>query len=167
MSLTLIVTIGFVMFFGFLWESRQRYARSRAMLTARMKKLAVVGRAEIGGRPIEHWLRILNDCSSQGLIAAESIVFFYKGQELFFASGTLGCLTPLTNKWGYTTKGLCFVVAVGEAAVTLLSEHGNEFRLITGSAELAAFSIFRLSAFAALIGKEMGDRRRERARKPS
>ena len=167
MSFGLVITITFFMSLGFLWESRQRYARSRARLTAWMKRMAVVGRAEIGGHPVEHWLTKLNRSSPQGLVARDSVVFVLSREELFFVNGTLGCLTPSANKWAYKAKETCFLVGVGEAAVTLLSEHGNEFRLITGSAELAAFSIFRLSAFAALIGKEMGDRRRERARKPS
>jgi hypothetical protein len=84
-----------------------------------------------------------------------------KGQELFFVNGTLGYWTA-TNRCYYKANRLCFVVAIGAAAVRLVSEYRREFRRIAGWDELAAFSIYRLPDFAALVRKERGDRRRSR-----
>jgi hypothetical protein len=158
MSFGLVITIAFVMFLGFLWESRQRYARSRERLTATMKRLAVAGRSEIAGQPVEHWLNVLNQDSPQDLFAVDSAVFIYHGQELFFVNGTIGG-PAAQNRCVYRVRRLCFLVAVGRPAVTLLSQQGQVLRLVSGSAELAAFSIFRLSDFAALIRKERSGRR--------
>jgi hypothetical protein len=157
--------IAFAVVVSFLLTSRRRYALARGRLTARMKTMAEGGRNEIGGQSVEHWLSMLNQDSPQGLVATDSVVFTYKGQDLFFVNGTIGCLTPGGNRWVYKTKEICFLVAVGYAAVGLLSEQRQALRLISGSTELAAFSIFRFLDFAVLLREERRDRRGRRERK--
>jgi hypothetical protein len=48
----------------------------------------------------------------------------------------------------------CLLIAVGQPAVRLLSEDERVFRKITGSTELAAFSIFRWPDFVDMLTAE-------------
>ena len=75
------------------------------------------------------------------------MVLMYKGQEWYFVDGGIAYTTPGRSGWSCNTEKGFFLVAIGQSAVRLLSEQGRIFRLITGSTELAVFSIYRWSQF--------------------
>jgi hypothetical protein len=132
------------------WWWRQILARKRFL--AAIKAMADGGRNEISGQPVEHWLDILNQDATQNIAAMDTMVLTYKGQEFFFVDALLGYVTG--GKSSYQTEKACLLIAVGQPAVRLLSEDECVFRKITGSTELAAFSIFRWSDFAYMLMAE-------------
>ena len=125
-----------------LWR---RGARKRLLAT--VKAMALGGRTEIDGQPVEHWLGVLNRASPYPIIAYETVVLVFKGRELFFLFGAIPYTIPSADHYSYQTENGLFLVAVGQPAVRLLSEHQHVFRHISGSTELAAFSIFRWQEF--------------------
>ena len=133
----------------------QRLARNRFLATIRT--MAEPGRNVIGGQSVEHWLEILNRDTARSLVAIDTLVLMYKGREWFFVNGGIFCRIPETNRVTYRTAKACFLVAVGETAVRLLAEQERVFRRIAGSADLAAFSIFRWPDFVAML---MAEKRR-------
>lgn len=138
----------------FLWFglTAWRHRRSQQRLLAIVEDIAERGGNVVGGHSLEHWLDVLNQDGRQALTASEAFVFKYKGQELYFVDGRLAHLESsyYTNK----VQNLFFLVAVGQSAVTLLSDHEHMLRKIAGSEELAAFSVFRVSRFAAMLSAE-------------
>jgi hypothetical protein len=143
----LVLGILFLVFAVSCW----RGSRARKRLVAIIKAAAVGRRNEIDGRSLEQCLDILNQGATQSLVASDAVVVIYEGREVFFVDGTIGYLAPSTNSWKYTRKNLCFIVAIGRSAVKFLSEQEQVFRMINGSTELAAFSIFRPSEFANVL----------------
>jgi hypothetical protein len=131
---------------------RHRLRRKRLLET--VKEIAEQGRNEVGGRSVEHWLEVLNQDRRQTLTTNESFVFKYKGQELFFVDGQLTDVVPSKYSVSYRMQSLCFLIAVGKPAVWLLSDQEHVFRKLTGSDELAAFSVFRVSKFDAMLSAE-------------
>jgi hypothetical protein len=124
-------------------------------MVATVKAMAERGRNEINGQPVEYWLNILNQDATNAIVATDTMVLTYRGQEFFFVLGGVAYWGPPSNAGcSCSLAKACFLVAVGESAVRLLSDQGQIFRLITGSAELAAYSIFRWSAFANMLTAE-------------
>jgi len=130
-----------------LW--RQFVARRRMLTT--IKSMAETGRNEINGHPVEYWLKILNQDAHQPLIANDTIVLIYQGQEFFFVDGRIAYTIQSRYNWTCNLKEACFLIAIGESAARLLSENEQVFRLIMGSEKLAAYSIFRRSAFTEML----------------
>jgi hypothetical protein len=128
---------------------------ARKRFLAAIKTLAKGGRHEIGGQPVEHWLDILNRGTAQSLVAINTMVLTYKGHKFFFIDGGINYIAQ--GKWSpyyYRRQKTCLLVAVGEPAVRLLSEDERVFHKMTGSTELAAFSIFRWSEFSCMLMAE-------------
>jgi hypothetical protein len=84
------------------------------------------------------------------------MVLTYKGVEFFFVDGAIASLASGVqwDHWYCCFEKGCFLIAVGQSAVKLLSDDGQMFRLIVGSTELAVFSVFRRSAFTEMLIKE-------------
>jgi hypothetical protein len=136
-----------------LWGWWQRIARKR--FVAEVKTMAESDKTEIDGQPVDYWLDILNRDSPPILAAIETMVLTYKGQNYFFVHGTTCYIIyNLKNSTGYSMKS-CFLIAVGEPAVELLFEEQPVFRKITGSTELAAFSIYQWSEFVRMLEMEV------------
>ena len=144
-----IIPLAILLFLA-VWWWWQDLARKR--FVARIKTMAERGRDEIDGQSVNHYLDILNRDTAQALIAIDTIVVMYKGQQLFFVNGTIGYMTACKNPW--RVSKLCFAVAVGQAVVRLLSEQELILRRITGSSELAAFSVRRWSDFVFMLMTE-------------
>jgi hypothetical protein len=134
------------------WLWQQRHARKRFVAT--IKTMAERGRYEINGQPVEYWLNILNQNTTQPLIAIDTMVLTYKGREFFFIDG--GISYTAFGKGGLSChlEKACLLVAVSQSAVNLLANQEQVFRLITGSTELAAFSVFRWSDFTEMLMAE-------------
>ena len=116
--------------------------------------MAEKGPSEINGQSVEHWLNILNKDAPQPLVANDTVVLMYKGREFFFVDGGIAYTVPSKYGWSYRQEEAFFLVAVGQPAVRLLSERQEVFRFRMGSAELAAFSIFRWSDFTEMLMAE-------------
>ena len=127
----------------------QRLARMRFLTDIR--SMDEKGRSEIDGLTAQHWLDILNQDAAHTLVAVDTMVMIFKGREWFFVDGTVGFPRPGATRphWG-TMEGY-FLIAIGKSAVQLLAEHESVFRLVAGSAELAAFSIFQWSEFVEML----------------
>ena len=134
------------------WMWRQGLARKRFVAT--IKTMAMRGRNEINGQPVEYWLNILNQDTTQPVIAIDTMVLMYKGCEFFFVDGGLPYIAFGKGGLSRQLEKACLLIAVGQSAVRLLSEQEQVFRLITGSAELAVFSIYRWSDFTNMLMAE-------------
>jgi hypothetical protein len=152
------IPVGFLLILCFFvaWWWRQRVVRKR--IVEAVKAMAESGRNEISGQPVEYWLNILNQDTTQPIIPTDTMVLIYKGQEYFFIDGGIAYWAQGKCTCSYALQKAFFLVAVGQSAVRLLSQQEQAFRLITGSTELAAFSVFRWSAFAYIVMTEK-DRR--------
>ena len=149
-----IVRIVVFLIFGalMLWLYRQRLARKRFVAT--VKTMAENDQIEIDGQSVEHWLNILNQDENQTLLANDTVVLKYKGREFFFVNGEISYLYyDLKNTSSKRMKS-CFLIAVDRSAVWLLSDQEQVFRLIAGSTDLAAFSIYRWSDFVVALMSE-------------
>jgi hypothetical protein len=147
----LIVFLMFCLWGALSWW--RGFARKRFL--AAIKAMGKGGRHEIGGQPVEHWLDILNRGMAQSLVATSTMVLTYRGHKFFFIDGGINYIAQ--GKWSpYFCRGqkTCLLIAVGEPAVRLLSEDERVFRKITGSTELAAFSVFRWSDFSYMLTAE-------------
>jgi len=111
------------------------------------------GRIKISGQPVEYWLNILNQDTTQPILAIDTMVLMYKGQYFFFVDGGV-CYWTVDKRPSYHLQKAFFLIAVGQSAVRLLSEQEQIFQRIAGSTELAAFSIFRWSDFAYILTAE-------------
>jgi hypothetical protein len=123
-------------------------------MLAKVKALAKHGRDDVCGRPAEHWLNLLNHEASQTIYAYDTFVLAYEGQEFLFVDGGLAYALQNGHGWTCSRERACILIAVGRPAVALLSENARLFRIVTGSTELVAFTIFRSSAFAAALNPE-------------
>jgi hypothetical protein len=132
-----------------IWAWRKSFARKRHL--AAIKSVSEIGQNEIAGQPFEYWLNILNQDRSQPIIPYDTFVLKYKGQEFFFIDGAIDYIASAKD---YKSQKSFFLIAVGQSAVELLSAEEPVFRLITGAAELAVFSIYRLSDFAYMLMAE-------------
>ena len=106
------------------------------------------------GSRSNHWLDILNQDSAYRIIAGDTMVLMYKGREWFFVDGGIGYVSAGKGAVSYGLEKACVLIAVGQSAVGVLSEQKEVFRLISGSAELAAFSVFRWSDFVYMLMAE-------------
>ena len=127
----------------------QGHVRKRFVAT--IQGMAEKGRSEIDDQPAEHWLHILIQDANTLLVAMNSMVLRYEGREWFFVRGEIGYRS---SEGSYDMHEEFFLVAIGHSAVTLLSEQERVFRRITGSTELAAFSILRCRDFTSLLRTE-------------
>jgi hypothetical protein len=148
--------VGLLVFLIFcLWgilSWRRGFARKRFL--AAIKAMAKGGRNEINGQPVEHWLDVLNQGTAQPLVATVTMVLTYKGHEFFFIDGGISHFVPEEGGLSCRMQEACLLIAVGPPAVRLLSEDERVFRKITGSTELAVFSIFRWSDFSYMLTAE-------------
>jgi hypothetical protein len=128
-----------------IWRWRQSLARKQMLTTIKM--MASSTRKDIGGQSVEQCLDILNQDTTRSLVTNNAMVLTYKRQEFFFVEGTIACLLPTKSALGYRRQEAYFLIAIGQSAVRLLSEKEHVFRLMIGSTDLAAFSIFRWSDF--------------------
>jgi hypothetical protein len=108
--------------------------------------------------PSQYRKRILKWSAIVLAVIAALIGAVYGRYRYTFPYGWSHCCLKGLGLALYTTKGSrsgsvkgCFLVAVGQCAVRLLSEHEHVFRRFTGSADLALFSIFRWAAFADML----------------
>jgi hypothetical protein len=147
----LLAPVGVLLFLCFLLVLPYWQQRARKRFLATIQAMAEKGRSEIDGHPIEHWLNILNQDGKWPVVVADSMVLKYERREWFFVDGWIA-YTPAKGFYGLE-KGF-FLVAIGRAAVELLSEQERVFRRISGSAELAVFSIYRWSDFTYLLTAE-------------
>jgi hypothetical protein len=139
------------LFFFSMWSWWQHFARKR--LLASIKTMAEKERSEIGGQPVEHWLNILNQDRTEPIVAGDTMVLTYKGQDYFFVDAGITYVIPSNRAICKIMKAF-ILVAIGQSAVRLLSEQDRVFRRICGSAELAAFSVYRWSDFAKMLARE-------------
>ena len=129
-----------------LWQWRQSITRERFAET--IKTMAERGRDEISGHTVEYWLNIINSDTTQPIVVTETMVLRYKGREFFFVDGGISYTYAGKNHPAYGLEKGFFLVVVDKSAVNLLFEQGRVFRRIAGTADLAAYSIFRWSDFA-------------------
>jgi hypothetical protein len=149
------ILIGFAVLFFLSAVAKLRQNLAREKMMATVKRKARRRRTEIGGQPVEYWLELLNQEAAQPIIATETMVLMYQGQEFFFVVGGIYHLVnEKSSSWKSELNEGCFLIAVGESAVRLLSEQKRVFRLITGSTELAIFAVFRQAAFTQMLVKD-------------
>lgn len=146
MTLRLVVLLPLCLFAVWWW----RQGRARNRLVATIKRMAESGRNEISGQPVEYWLNILNQEATYPIAATDTMVLQYKGQEFFFVDGGIIYIAPGKSAC-YSLRKVCILGSVGQSGVELLTEQSRVFRFMTGSAELAAFSIFRWSEFVDML----------------
>ena len=108
---------------------------------------------KIGERSAEHWLNILNRNAEWTIAITYTMFLRYEGHDYFFVSGQFNQVI-YSHSGLPETRNAFFLVAIGKPAVQILSDQDHLFRKISGSEELAAFSIYRWSEFTdALIRK--------------
>ena len=108
----------------------------------------------IGGQLIEYWLDILNLNAERTVGMTYAKVLMYGEYSYFFVSGSLGIFIPNFPRVENLSRKAFFLIAIGSPAVQVLANQEHLFRRISGSDELAAFSIYRWSEFTdALIRK--------------
>ena len=127
--------------------------RAREQFWETIEAMAEKERDEIGGESVEHWLNLLNRGRAQPLVASDAMVLIYQGREWFFVDGGIMFLGAGKHPT-YETMKAFFLVAIGPSAVQSLAEQEGVFRLITGSTELAAFSVYRWSDFVEMLVAE-------------
>ena len=122
-----------------LWRESKHWPRAAGM--------------KLTAQPVDYWLEILNQGANQELIAYDTMVLRYMGQEFFFVNGGIAYIT-FSNDGNCNLMKSCFLIAVDQLAVRILSEQEPIFRLIRGTTELAAFSIYRWSDFVTMLMRE-------------
>jgi hypothetical protein len=149
MNTKLIVPIAFLILvcLFLVWEWYQTIVRKRYLAT--IKAMAESERNDICGKPMEYWLNILNQDRPQPIVAVEAMVLMYRGLDYFFIDGGIGYLS---RTW--RLEKAFFLIAVSRPAVDILSEQKQVFRLIAGSSEMAAFSIYLWTAFTQMLKEE-------------
>ena len=135
-------------FFWWLWWYSLDRAKKRAIKTVR--KMANRGQKEIGGYSVEYWIDLIEQDSSCLIHESKAMALTYKGHDYFFIDGKA---VYRDGDYRYArSAGMCqdvlFLIAIGGPAVRFLAKQEHLFRLITGSKDLALFSIFRCSDFA-------------------
>jgi hypothetical protein len=142
---TLLATRAIWMWWG--WLLRRRFL-------AKVKFMAESGQTKINGWSVEHWLEIINQQTAQPIIARESMVLNFGGEEFLFADGGIEYMAQGKGGPYYRLAPAFLLVAVGRPAVELLSEDARTFHRLTGTSELAVFSIFRWADFAKMLTAE-------------
>jgi hypothetical protein len=151
-SLIRVLVLGTIVAIWLFWIWRARLLRSQ--FVAKVKIMAKGGQSKIDGHPVEHWLEIVNHQTTRPIVVRESVVLTFKGREFFFADGGIGFMAQGKGGPYYRLAPAFLLVAVGQPAVELLSNEAHVFRLITGTNELAVFSIFRWADFAKMLMAE-------------
>lgn len=128
-----------------------RLSRARKRLVSTVARMAEAGRVEIGGQPVEHWLSVLNKNSSWPIAPVNATVLTYQGHNFFFIDGMIVGTMPISRAYSNPFHSALLLLAVGRSAVSLLSAQNHVFRRLSGSADLAVFSIFRWSHFADML----------------
>jgi hypothetical protein len=127
---------------------RQRLARMRFLETIRA--IAETDASEIKGHSVDYWLNILNQDSIHTIIAIETFIVKFKGQQFFFLYGQIPYIVYSNRLSAGKMEGF-FLVAVGESTAKLLLKNADVFRLCAGCTGLATFSIYRWSRFVAML----------------
>ena len=122
--------------------------------------MAKKGLDEIGGQKVEKWLDLLNHDSPYTLAADDTVVVRYKGEDLFFIDGTIGC--RLGGPPNYICLSRVSFLQSASHAVKLLSEQEQLFGKIAGSSDLAAFGVRQVFRFCGYtdVREETGGLRR-------
>ncbi|MBN1910938.1 MAG: hypothetical protein JW818_14425 [Pirellulales bacterium] len=128
-------------------------ARARKRFAATIMRLSRSGCDMVGGKPVDYWLDVLNQDTTQPIYAISTTVLMYREHDFFFVDGQLMCWTGGKGCACQMTPGF-FLVAVGQSAVSLLAEQEHIFRHITGSTELAIFSVYQWARFARSLKKD-------------
>lgn len=124
---------------------------ARKRMVRIVNEVAQRDRNVIRGQPVEYWLNILNQNDAQRIVVVlHTAVLTYRGHEYFFVDGTTRHAASSLRPHDMHGRAF-FLVAVDQSAVRLLSQEEHLFRLITGSTQLAVFSISRWPEFTNIL----------------
>jgi hypothetical protein len=152
----LIVFVGTIASMAILAILPAYFIRSgRRRFVSIIRAMSEKGRTDIDGQTAEHWVEILDQRGEGTIAVIETMVLIYGGREWFFVNGIISRATG-GKSGAVDTQSVCFLIAVGEPAVSFMAEQGDVFRLLVGSKGLAAYSVYHWSAFINLLTAERG-----------
>jgi hypothetical protein len=148
-----VISIFVCCYLCFLQLQARWRSRDRQRMVSLIRAVSISEHNEIGGHSLEHWLSIINTDAAYPVSADETMLFTFRGIELFFIGGAISYI-PYGKGSGSGKQKACFLVAVGRSAVAFLSDQERVFRHIAGSPDVAVFSIFSWSAFAEMLAED-------------